>query len=260
MLVSASHPAFLLCSCLTGKSWTQNKFNFNLYFVLKGLLIGSFKLSHLWSPSNWLLDFAASLSWGVKLELSAHLEGDVIKLSAVAQGRSAGINQSGGRSGGSGQTFPRPPALSAAARRRLGAPGAPFAFHCLLPGHGSDKPVQLRAIKMKVWHARDWVPFRLPALFFSLVEFWLRRKKFTRASKSWLCVKRKLVTVSRSNKTKQKLDVKRGSCCPGGAAGWLWIWGLVHNVNGSVSSLSRIVMLGAREGMVVSVRFEGNPP
>lgn len=74
-------------------------------------------------------------------ELSAHLEGDVIKLSAVAQGRSAGVNQSGGRSGCGSQTFPRPPAVSATARRRLGAPGAPFTFQCLLPGHRFDQPV-----------------------------------------------------------------------------------------------------------------------
>lgn len=51
-----------------------------------------------------------SLTWGVKAKLPAHLEGDVIKLSAVAEGRSAGINQPGGRSSCGGQTFARPAA------------------------------------------------------------------------------------------------------------------------------------------------------
>lgn len=79
---------------------------------------------------HWLID------WLVLQYLSAHLEGDVIKFPAVAQRRSAGINQSGRGSGGGGQTFPRPPAVSPAARRTFGALGAHFTFHRLLPWHG----------------------------------------------------------------------------------------------------------------------------
>lgn len=153
------------------------------------MIIGT---SHLCSFPNWLLDWTQKL-W-------AHLEGDVIELSAVAEGRSAGVNQPGGRRGCGGQTSPRPPAVSAAARRRLGALGAPFAFHCLLPGHGSGQRAQLRAMKKKTEErvrVTRWLLF-LSSSTLSLPEFWSRRvwaEKFTCASKSCLCVKRKMVPV-----------------------------------------------------------------
>lgn len=99
----------------------------------------SLQISTFFSLSHSIFVFFLSLKeWICTSQLWAgefpHLEGNVVKLSAVADGRSAGINQPGGRSGSGGQTFPRPPA----ARRRLGAPGAPLAPYCLLPGHGSD--------------------------------------------------------------------------------------------------------------------------
>lgn len=92
-------------------------------------LRASYLLSHMGSLIDWLISFAAQY-------LSAHLEGDVIKFPAVAQRRSAGINQSRRGSGGGGQTFPRPPAVSPAARRTFGALGAHFTSHRLLPWHG----------------------------------------------------------------------------------------------------------------------------
>lgn len=191
-------------------------------------------------------------------ELWAHLEGDVIKLPAVAEGRSAGIDESGGRSGGGGQTFPRPPA----ARRRLGALGATLALHCLLPGHGSDDLFTSEQFGIKkrkkenwlsecgrVWHWREWL--FLPILF--RVELRSRREKFTCASKPWLCVKRELETVrwmTKKNCKARQLSSRRSS------------WVTVNLRSGSqckqlslsLSSLSRVVALGARGGTVVSVR------
>lgn len=96
-----------------------------------------FRSSHLRATnlSSHMGSLPKLIVWLVLQYVSAHLEGDVIKFPAVAQRRSAGINQSGGRSGDSGQTFPRPPAVSPAARRTFGAPGAHFRFYCLFPGH-----------------------------------------------------------------------------------------------------------------------------
>lgn len=131
--------------------------------------------------------------------MSAHLEGDVVKFPAVAQRRSAGINQSRGRSGGSGQTFPRPPTVSPAARRTFGAPGAHFPFHCLLPGHDH-------------LFSRGWVEQVSPNTFppWSSAK---RRQKFSRASRTSLCLKkgRKVWTFSPWNRTKSSQLLSRSS-------------------------------------------------
>lgn len=206
MLSSANQLSPPPLSSATNKAapvyWTQNKSNFQLKeqkkteraaeILIKVLLIGTRLSASEQRPSipSWLffsffnLFIIKKKKTGsvLKLWFSAHLEGDVVKLSAVAQGRSARINQPGGRSGGGGQTSSRPPAVSAAARRRLGALGARSArFHHLLPGHGSDNQFgsETRGV---------CVPAP-PTLFFSGVVSAWGDGSFSRASKSWLCVK-----------------------------------------------------------------------
>lgn len=101
----------------------------------------------------------------------------------------------------------------------------------------------------RVWHWREWL--FLPILF--RVELRSRREKFTCASKPWLCVKRELETVrwmTKKNCKARQLSSRRSS------------WVTVNLRSGSqckqlslsLSSLSRVVALGARGGTVVSVR------
>lgn len=100
---------------------------------------------------------------------------------------------------------------------------------------------------------KDEVAFFLSSLATFLVELWSRRDM---AREVHLCVK--IMTVRKAETdtgfADRKLTVRRDSCCPVGAAGWRWIWSLVHNVN---SSLSRVVVRGAHEGMAVTLRSCG---
>lgn len=79
-----------------------------------------------------------------------------------------------------------------------------------------------------------------------------------------LCVKIMTVRKASTNAgfTNRKLTARRDSCCPAGAAGWRWIWSLLHNVNSSsLLPLSRVVVLWERvKAWLLRCASVENPP